>query len=166
MWFQLQSNPNIYTHNTTREVNHSFQSTQASWFLKEAFSRLANATRNNPFSQDKAFQNVLQNSIMWLRDTGVLNRLMYDIVPSLDIVPVPILKNKMPITIVQLGITMLLFLVGIALSMVMFFMEVCICKGKKKVLHTNDFELKETAAIKRISTSEVAVRDGENLSKE
>ena len=94
---------------------------------------------------------------MWLRDTGVLNRLMYDIVPSLDVVPVPILRNKLPLTIVQLGITMILFLVGIALSTATFFMELYVCKGKKNVLQSNDFELKDTEAIRRISTSEVAV---------
>ena len=86
---------------------------------------------------------------MWLRDTGILNRLMYDIVPSLNVVPVPILRYNLPLTIVQLGITMILFLVGIALAIVTFFMEFMVCKGKKSVSSSVDFGLTEIDAMRR-----------------
>ena len=94
---------------------------------------------------------------MWLRDSGILNRLMYDIVPSLNNVPVSILRNNLPLTIVQLGVTMILFLIGIAFSIFTFFMEVVLCKRKKNVLHPNDLEQKESDAIRSTSNSYVAV---------
>ena len=94
---------------------------------------------------------------MWLRDTGVLNRLMYDIFPSLNVVPAPVLRSNLPLTIQQLGITMILLIVGIALSIITFFMELFMQKGKKNVLPSNTLELRETDAIRRISNSEVAV---------
>ena len=66
---------------------------------------------------------------MWLRDTGVLNRLMYDIVPSLNVVPAPILRNKLPLTIYQMGITLILLLIGIILSIITFLVELLKPKG-------------------------------------
>ena len=69
---------------------------------------------------------------MWLRDTGVLNRLMYDIVPSLNVVPAPALSGKMPITIEQMVIIMILYIIGIALSLVTFLFEQCVCKREEE----------------------------------
>ena len=76
-------------------------------------------------------QSILQNATMWLLDTGVLNKLNNDIFPPL--IPVPNLKfkHKEPLVMEQLGITMILLLIGIFISILAFCCELLHHKKKR-----------------------------------
>ena len=69
------------------------------------------------------FQSILQNATMRLRDTGILNRIIYDIFAD----PVQIkdsrVRNKLPLTVQQLNSTMVAILVGLTLSVMVFIFE-------------------------------------------
>ena len=60
---------------------------------------------------------------MRLRDTGILNRIIYDIFAD----PVQIkdsrVRNKLPLTVQQLNSTMVAILVGLTLSVMVFIFE-------------------------------------------
>ena len=68
------------------------------------------------------FQRILQNEIMWLRDTGILNRLTLDIKRPATLVPNPKVRNKLPLTTQQLNSV----LVGCFLSVMVFLLEICV----------------------------------------
>ena len=63
---------------------------------------------------------------MWLRDTGILNRLTFDIKRPATLVPDPKVRNKLPLTTQQLNSTLLSVLVGSLLSVMVFLLEICV----------------------------------------
>ena len=68
---------------------------------------------------------------MWLRDTGILERLKYDIVrPPLPI-PYPRVRRDQPLIISQLGIVMIVLAAGLGLSIVVLLGELVKGRGKK-----------------------------------
>ena len=75
------------------------------------------------------FQRILQNEIMWLRDTGILNRLTLDIKRPATLVPDPKVRNKLPLTTQQLMSPILSVIVGSMLSVMVFLLERCV-RGK------------------------------------
>ena len=66
---------------------------------------------------------------MWLRDTGILNRLTFDIKRPATLVPDPKVRNKLPLTTQQLISPILSVIVGSMLSVMVFLLERCV-RGK------------------------------------
>ena len=99
--------------------------TPASLFPKEVLYRsyYDNLCTCSPITLYESFQSILQNATIWLHDTGILNRLQHDILFSLIHIPQPKMRHKEPLTIYQLGITMILLLVGIIISILVFTFE-------------------------------------------
>ena len=76
------------------------------------------------FMTNTIFQNILQNEIMWLQDTGILNRLTLDIQRPPIHIPDPKLRYKLPLTMTQLSTIMIAVLVGSVLSVGVFLLEI------------------------------------------
>ena len=91
---------------------------------------------------------MLQNATIWLRDTGILERLKYDVFTPLIHIPKPKVRHKEPLTIYQLGIAMILLLVGITISILVFIFELLTSKSEDRI------ELTVTDARGQILVSE------------
>ena len=74
---------------------------------------------------------MFHNDVMWLRDTGILERLKYDIVRPPFHKPYPKARRDRPLIISQLGIVMIVLAVGLGLSLLVFLGELMIGRGKK-----------------------------------
>ena len=68
-------------------------------------------------------QTLFQNATMWLRDSGVLNKLRYDVLNPPIPIPDPKVRHNQPLTVYQLGITAIIYLVGISISIFAFLTE-------------------------------------------
>ena len=68
---------------------------------------------------------------MWLRDTGVLNKLRNDVLNSPIPIPYPKVRNNEPLNNWQLGIIMIIFLVGMLISISAFAVEILNAKETK-----------------------------------
>ena len=77
------------------------------------------------------FQHALQSDIMWLQDTGILERLKYDIAMPPIIIPRPVARHNEPLNISQMAITMILLLSGLVISILVFLFEVLNNRGAK-----------------------------------
>ena len=62
---------------------------------------------------------------MWLRDTGILKKLKYDILNPPIPIPEPTVRHKHPLILRQLGIIMIILVVGLAIATIAFFIELC-----------------------------------------
>ena len=60
---------------------------------------------------------------MWLRDTGVLVKMKYDVLKPAIPRPLPKFWKDEPLNLYQLGIMMIVFVVGIFSSILVFFVE-------------------------------------------
>ena len=74
-------------------------------------------------------QALFQNATMWLRDTGVLNKLRSDVLKPAFPIPDPKVRHNQPLNNWQLGIVMIISLVGSVISILTFMAE--LLKGKK-----------------------------------
>ena len=70
---------------------------------------------------------------MWLRDTGILERLKYDIVRPPVRTPYPKVRHDQPLIMSQLGIVMIVLAVGLGLSIPVFLREFMIGRKKKSL---------------------------------
>ena len=61
---------------------------------------------------------------MWLKDTGILNKLKYDVMDPPIPIPDPKLRHKQPLILKQLGIILIILVVGHIIAFVVFIMEV------------------------------------------
>ena len=60
---------------------------------------------------------------MWLKDTGILERVKYDIFrPGIQI-PDPRVRRNQPLILKQLGIIMIVLVVGLFMATIVFFVE-------------------------------------------
>ena len=121
-----------------------FPTTQALSFLGEVHYRQIKCTFYSPISKLSiylyTFQRVFHKDVVWLRDTGILEKLKYDIIrPPLHI-PYPKVRRDQPLIISQLGIVMIVLVVGLFLSLPVFFCELMKGRGKK----LNDQQLKDS----------------------
>ena len=73
---------------------------------------------------------------MWLRDTGVLEKLKHDVARELGgkclwhglpcfSIPDPIVRDKKPLNFKQLAIIVIVQFVGLAIGTLVFFIELC-----------------------------------------
>ena len=60
---------------------------------------------------------------MWLRDTGVLEKMKYDVQRKAILIPLPKVWKDQPLGLHQLGIIMIVFGVGASTSIFVFFIE-------------------------------------------
>ena len=80
------------------------------------------------------------NAIMWLKDTGILDKVKYDAMNPPIPKPDPTMRRNKALILRQLGIIMIILVVGLALGMIVFFVELNI---KPKPMKTPAIELKE-----------------------
>ena len=84
---------------------------------------------------------------MWLRDTGILERLKYNTVRPPFRTPYPKVRRDQPLTISQLGIVMIVLAAGLGLSLPVFICE--LAKGRRKK------SLNELEEVKHLTLMEV-----------
>ena len=92
---------------------------------------------------------------MWLRDTGILEKIKYEIIRPPFPIPDPKVRRDQPLIISQLGIVMIILAVGHILSLPVFFYELMKGRGKK----LNDQQLRDStmpAERENIQLAEVA----------
>ena len=65
---------------------------------------------------------------MWLTDTGILDKLKIDALNPPIPIPDPKLRHKQPLILRQLGIIMIILVVGLALALIVFILEVWLCQ--------------------------------------
>ena len=92
-------------------------------------------------------QALFQNATMWLRDTGVLNKLRSDVLKPVFPIPDPKVRHNQPLNNWQLGIVMIISLVGSVISILTFMVE--LLKAKK------------TKSLPEMATEENAIRIAE-----
>ena len=78
-------------------------------------------------------QALFQNVTMWLRDTGVLNKLRYDVLKPVFPIPDPKVRHDQPLNNWQLGIIMIISLVGSVISILTFMVELLNAKKTKSL---------------------------------
>ena len=76
-------------------------------------------------------QGLFQNDIIWLRDTGVLEKMKYDMLKTEMPDPLPKVWKDKPLNLFQLGIIMIICLFGVTASIVVFMWEFSRSSGKK-----------------------------------
>ena len=60
---------------------------------------------------------------MWLRDTGILDKLNIDVLNPPIPIPDPKLRHKQPLILRQLGIIMIILVVGLAFAINVYILE-------------------------------------------
>ena len=60
---------------------------------------------------------------MWLRDAGVLEKIKYDVMNAPIAIPDPQVMYNQPLILKQLGIIMIVLVVGLVISTLVFFLE-------------------------------------------
>ena len=60
---------------------------------------------------------------MWLRDTGILEKIKYDVMNAPIPIPDPQVMYNQPLILRQLGIIMIVLVVGLFISTLVFFVE-------------------------------------------
>ena len=78
---------------------------------------------------------MFSTTTMWLRDTGILNKLKYDVMNPPIPIPDAKVRLKQPLNLWQLAIVMIILLVGLNVALVVFLLEVGM-RGKKTPIVT------------------------------
>ena len=93
---------------------------------------------------------------MWLRDTGILNKMKDGISPPHIPTQYQKARNNLPLSIKQLGIVLIALLSGIILSIIVFFVELMKGKGRKGNLPSEkSIELKGVNTLRESSSTEL-----------
>ena len=96
------------------------------------------------FNEDCIAKDKFSNAISWLRDTGILEKVKYDVMNPPIPIPDPIVRHNQPLIIRQLGIIMIILVVGLAIATIVFFVELCIrSKSGKTHQSRGGIEIKE-----------------------
>ena len=83
-------------------------------------------------------------TIMWLKDTGILNKLKYDVMNPPIPIPIPRVRDKEPLILRQLGITMIILAVGLFIALTVFIGELCM---KRRTKQKQQSELSERNVV-------------------
>ena len=75
---------------------------------------------------------------MWLKDTGILNKLKDDVINRPMPIPLPKLRHNQPLILRQLGITVIILAIGLFISLLVFLGEFWIGKKKRFILNPKD----------------------------
>ena len=81
---------------------------------------------------------MLENDTMWLRDTGVLNKIKDDGLIRPIPIPLPKVWKDEPLNLYQLGIIMIVFVFGMVSSICVFLFEVVRKSNKTKKIASNE----------------------------
>ena len=65
-------------------------------------------------------------TVMWLKDTGILNKLKFDAMSPPIPIPDPKLRHKQPLILRQLSIIFILLVVGLSTALGAFLSELCL----------------------------------------
>ena len=65
----------------------------------------------------------MKQSIMWLKDTGILERVKYGVMNPAIPIPDPKLRRNQPLILRQLGIIMIILVVGLFIATIVFLVE-------------------------------------------
>ena len=88
---------------------------------------------------------------MWLRDTGILERLNYVVAkPPLDI-PLPKVRRDQPLIMSQLGIVFIVLAVGLGLTIPVFLCELIKGRGQKTLNESEDRKHLTLAEIEHLT---------------
>ena len=68
---------------------------------------------------------------MWLRDTGILDKIKYDIMKPPIPIPDPRVRYNQPLILRQLGIIMIVLVAGLVIATVVFIVELLKYKPTK-----------------------------------
>ena len=66
---------------------------------------------------------ILKQSIMWLKDTGVLDRVKDDAWNPPILIPDPILRNNQPLILKQMGLMFIILVAGHLIGTIIFLVE-------------------------------------------
>ena len=83
---------------------------------------------------------------MWLRDTGALERIRNSIMRPPELIPDPIVRRDKPLIITQLGIIMIVQVIGLLLGTIVFLIEV-LKKAKEKSVSKEDDGIEMNAPL-------------------
>ena len=90
------------------------------------------------FTQDE-----FGDAIMWLKDTGILNKLKHDVMNPPFPIPDPSVRYKQPLILRQLGIVMIILVAGLTAALIVFAGEYWMGrKGGRASKQTESFPLK------------------------
>ena len=62
-------------------------------------------------------------SIMWLKDTGILERVRYEVMKQPTLIPDPKVRRNQPLILRQLGIIMIILVAGLFIGITLFLVE-------------------------------------------
>ena len=62
---------------------------------------------------------------MWLKCTGILDKVKYDVANPPIAIPDPTVRLDQPLILRQLGIIMIVLILGLAIGTLVFFIELC-----------------------------------------
>ena len=112
-----------------------FPTTQALSFHGEVHYRQIKCTFYSPITKLSiflyAFQRIFHNDVVWLRDTGILEKIKYEIIRPPFPIPDPKVRHDQPLIMSELGIVMIILAVGHILSLPVFFCELLRGRSKK-----------------------------------
>ena len=108
-------------------------------------------------------QMMLHNATMWLRDTGLLDKIKYDVSKQINntkIIPMPKVRSKdHPLTLNEVGISFIILAVGLSFSMIIFVGELCILRIRSYFLEGPVVpKAQYSAPDKRINSSDIRLK--------
>ena len=81
---------------------------------------------------------------MWLADTGILDKVKNDVMNPPSPIPDPTVRRNQPLILRQLGIIMIILVVGLLIATIAFLVELCIrSKSRNTPGSTHGIEVKE-----------------------
>ena len=77
---------------------------------------------------------MFSTTTMWLRDTGILNKLKYDVMNPPIPIPDAKVRLKQPLNLWQLAIVMIILLLGLNVALVVFLSEIGMRRKKTPIV--------------------------------
>ena len=108
---------------------------------------------------------VLHNATMWLRDTGILHKIRYDVIKRSNNYTMKIPRPKVQpkdhsLTIKEVGITIVILAIGLSFSIIAFLVELFHIWRSRRYLLENPVVPKAqySAPDKRINSSDIRLK--------